>query len=75
MKPGKINYPIELFYTRSFPSIFFASYKDESFISHPIYDFRSKEEFIDVLKSIKTAFLREKFKHHLFGCYHVIFFS
>jgi thioredoxin-related protein len=49
----KTSYPIELFYTRSFPSIFFASYKDESFISHPIYDFRSKEEFIDVLKSIK----------------------
>jgi thioredoxin-related protein len=46
------SYPIELFYTTSFPSIFFASYKDESFLSHPIYDFKSKEEFIDILYSI-----------------------
>lgn len=49
----KTSYPIELFYTTSFPSIFFASYKDESFLTHPIYEFKSKEEFIDVLKSIK----------------------
>ena len=48
----KTSYPIELFYTTSFPSIFFASYKDESFLTHPIYDFKSKEEFIDILKSI-----------------------
>ena len=49
----KTSYPIELFYTTNFPSIFFASYKDESFLTHPIYDFKSKEEFIDILKSIK----------------------
>lgn len=49
----KTSYPIELFYTTSFPSIFFASYKDESFLTHPIYNFKSKEEFIDVLESIK----------------------
>ena len=48
----KTSYPIELFYTTNFPSIFFASYKDESFLTHPIYDFKSKEEFIDILKSI-----------------------
>lgn len=49
----KSSYPIELFYTTSFPSIFFASYKDESFLTHPIYNFKSKEEFIDMLYSIK----------------------
>ena len=49
----KTSYPIELFYTTSFPSIFFASHKDESFLTHPIYNFKSKEEFIDILKSIK----------------------
>ena len=49
----KTSYPIELFYTTSFPSIFFASYKDESFLTHPIYNFKSKENFIDILKSIK----------------------
>ena len=48
----KTSYPIELFYTTNFPSIFFASYKDESYLTHPIYDFKSKEEFIDILKSI-----------------------
>ncbi|MBU0925081.1 thioredoxin family protein [bacterium] len=49
----KTSYPIELFYTTSFPSIFFASYKDESFLTHPIYNFKSKKEFIDILESIK----------------------
>ena len=49
----KTSYPIELFYTTNFPSIFFASYKDESYLTHPIYNFKSKEEFIDILKSIK----------------------
>jgi hypothetical protein len=49
----KTSYPIELFYTTNFPSIFFASYKDESFLTHPIYYFKSKEEFIDILESIK----------------------
>ena len=49
----KTSYPIELFYTTTFPSIFFASYKDESFLTHPIYYFNSKEEFIDILESIK----------------------
>lgn len=48
----KSSYPIELFYTTNFPSIFFASYKDESFLSHPIYDFKSEEEFTNILYSI-----------------------
>ena len=49
----KTSYPIELFYTTSFPSIFFVAYKDESFLTHPIYHFKSKEDFIDILHSIK----------------------
>ena len=48
----KTSYPIELFYTTSFPSIFFASYKDESYLTHPIYKFNSKEEFLNILYSI-----------------------
>jgi len=50
----KTSYPIELFYTTKFPSIFFASYKDESFLTHPIYGFEGKEDFIKFLKSIKS---------------------
>ena len=42
----KTSYPIELFYTTSFPSIFFVAYKDESFLTHPIYHFKSKKDFI-----------------------------
>lgn len=49
----KTSYPIELFYTRNFPSIFFVAYKDESFLTHPIYHFKSREDFIDILYSIK----------------------
>lgn len=48
----KTSYPIELFYTTTFPSIFFASYKDESFLTHPIYKFKSKEDFKKILYSI-----------------------
>lgn len=48
----KTSYPIELFYTTSFPSIFFASYGDESYLTHPIYKFNSKEEFLNTLYSI-----------------------
>ena len=49
----KSSYPIELFYTTTFPSIFFASYEDESFLTHPIYHFKSKEDFMDILETIK----------------------
>lgn len=48
----KTSYPIELFYTTSFPSIFFVSYEDESYLTHPIYKFNSKEEFLNILYSI-----------------------
>ena len=48
----KTSYPIELFYTTKFPSIFFASFIDESFLTHPMYGFESKEKFIELLNSI-----------------------
>lgn len=48
----KTSYPIELFYTTQFPSVFFASYKDEAFLTKPIYVFRSEEDFKKVLYSI-----------------------
>ena len=48
----KTSYPIELFYTTSFPSIFFVSYEDESYLTHPIYKFNSKEDFLNILYSI-----------------------
>ncbi len=49
----KTSYPIELFYTTTFPSIFFASYKDESFLTHPIYGFK-EEDLVQFLRSIKS---------------------
>jgi len=48
----KTSYPIELFYTTQFPSLFFASYKDESFLTHPIYEFKSIEDFKKILYSV-----------------------
>lgn len=48
----KDSYPIELFYTTSFPSLFFASYKDELFLTHPIYEFTNQEDFKKILYSI-----------------------
>lgn len=35
---NKNSYPAELFYTQSFPALFFISNKDESFLHEPIFD-------------------------------------
>lgn len=48
----KTSYPIELFYTTQFPSLFFASYKDESFLAHPIYEFKSIKDFKRILYEV-----------------------
>lgn len=45
----KTSYPIELFYTTEFPSIFFASHKDESFLTHPIYGLKNQKDFLNTL--------------------------
>ena len=50
----KTSYPIELFYTTRFPSIFFVSYKDESFLTHPIYEMKDNKKFVDILYSIDS---------------------
>ncbi len=34
---GKLTYPIELFYSRTFPTLFFVNSKDERFFKEPIY--------------------------------------
>ena len=34
---GRESYPIELFYSRSFPTLFFVDYQTESFLSEPLY--------------------------------------
>jgi hypothetical protein len=34
---SQIDYPIELFYSTQFPTLFFISSKDESFLYEPIY--------------------------------------
>lgn len=48
----KTSYPIELFYTTEFPSIFFVSYKEESLLTHPIYGMKDNKKFVDILYKI-----------------------
>ena len=45
----KNSYPVELFYTGQFPSLFFVSYKDESFLNAPLLGIITKEELLDSL--------------------------
>ena len=40
----KNDYPIEMFYTLEFPSLFFVNSKDESFITPPISGFISSKK-------------------------------
>lgn len=49
----KTSYPIELFYTTKFPSLFFASHKDESFLIEPVYGLSSEEEVVEILGKLK----------------------
>ena len=48
----KNDYPIEMFYTLEFPSLFFVNSKDESFITKPISGFISPEKFTTFSSSI-----------------------
>jgi hypothetical protein len=50
----KTSYPIELFYTTTFPAVFFVSFKDESVLISPIHTFESPQKFIDIVYSIKN---------------------
>lgn len=43
------SYPVELFYTQSFPTLFFVSSRDESYLQKPLRGFFTKD---DVLESL-----------------------
>lgn len=43
------SYPIELFYTQSFPTLFFVSSKDESYLQEPLRGYFTKEELLKSL--------------------------
>lgn len=48
----KNDYPIEMFYTLEFPSLFFVNSKDESFLTEPISGFISSKNFTNLYPSI-----------------------
>ncbi len=41
----KNSYPMELFYTQIFPTLFFINFKDESFYKEPIFGFLPPNKF------------------------------
>jgi len=45
----KNSYPIELFYTQAFPTLFFVSSKDESYLQKPLRGYFTKEELLKSL--------------------------
>lgn len=45
----KNSYPIELFYTQTFPTLFFVSSKDESYLQKPLRGYFTKEELLKSL--------------------------
>lgn len=45
----KNSYPIELFYTQIFPTLFFVSSKDESYLQKPLSGNFTKEELMESL--------------------------
>jgi len=44
-RENKISYPIELFYTLTYPTVFFINTKDESFLTNPIYGYVTPQKF------------------------------
>lgn len=40
------SYPIELFYTQAFPTLFFVSSRDESYLQKPIRGYFTKDELL-----------------------------
>ena len=48
----KNDYPVEMFYTLKFPSLFFVDSKDESFITESISGFIAPEKFDSFSSSI-----------------------
>jgi thioredoxin-related protein len=50
---GKNSYPIELFYSVEFPSIFFVSYKDEKYLLKPLKGDITKQDIKSSLKILQ----------------------
>jgi len=48
------SYPVELFYTQVFPTLFFASSKDESYLQTPLKGYFTKDDFFkNILENCK----------------------
>lgn len=43
---GRSSYPIEMYYTRVFPTLFFVDTKTETFIGEPLYGEEIREEIL-----------------------------
>lgn len=43
------SYPVELFYTQSFPTIFFVSSRDESYLQKPLRGYFTKDDILESL--------------------------
>lgn len=51
-RENKISFPIELFYTLTYPTVFFINTEDESFLINPIYGYVSPSKFKEYFFSI-----------------------
>lgn len=43
------SYPVELFYTQSFPTLFFVSSRDESYLQKPLRGYFTKDDILESL--------------------------
>jgi hypothetical protein len=51
---GKVSYPIEMYYTTHFPTLFFVNPNTETFITKPLYGYDiSKNSLIKTLKNLE----------------------
>ena len=44
---GRLSYPIEMYYTRVFPTLFFVDSRNETFLREPLYGEEIKKEAIE----------------------------
>jgi len=50
---GRVSYPIEMYYTRVFPTLFFVDTKTETFLREPLYGEEITQEILkEVLKQL-----------------------
>ena len=50
---SKMSYPIELFYSTTFPTLFFINSQTENFIYYPIYGLKIKQNLKKIINFIK----------------------